>query len=138
MAAESILIIEDEPLVRLVVARALQMKGYEVHAAADGPSGLDLFQTVHPRLVILDLMLPEMSGWEVCRRIRERSSVPIMVTSACKTEQDLVRALEMGADHYMVKPFRPAELQAWVRVLLRRGTTRPSEEERRIRWASAN
>lgn len=137
MAAESILIIEDEPLVRSILVQALQMKGYEVHVAADGPSGLSMFQTLGPQLVVLDLMLPEMSGWEVCRQIRELSSVPILVTTACKTDQDLVRALEMGADHYLIKPFRAAELQAWVKVLLKRAAACSAQEESLVRWATA-
>ncbi|MBN1584314.1 MAG: response regulator [Anaerolineae bacterium] len=125
---QRILIVEDEPAVRRVLERALQIKGYEVHTAVDGPSGLGMFQAVCPHLVVLDLMMPKMSGWEVCRRIREMSPVPIIVTTACNTEQDMDRAVEMGADHYLVKPFRPSELQAWVKALLKRAATPVAEE----------
>jgi DNA-binding response OmpR family regulator len=135
--AESVLIIEDDPTVGKILARTLQIKGYKVQVATDGVRGLGMFQSIRPDLVVLDLMMPKMSGWEVCRRIRDMSSVPIIVSTACNTEQHLAKAMEMGADHYLVKPFRPAELQARVKALLKRAKMAAVEETNQIGLAIA-
>lgn len=120
MPAEKILIIEDDPINRAIVERSLQNKGFETSTAQDGVGGWDMFQAMQPHLVILDLVLPRLSGWEVCRLIRAAATTPIMIVSARDAEQDIVRGLELGADDYLIKPVRPVELLARVEALLRR------------------
>jgi two-component system KDP operon response regulator KdpE len=115
-----ILIIEDQEEVVQLLRHQLQREGYHVLSACDGVEGLRVLQEQHPHLVLLDLMLPRMNGWETCRRIRECSDVPIIMLTAMGTEHDKVRGLELGADDYVAKPFSPAELIARVRAALRR------------------
>ncbi len=117
---ERILIIEDDEGILKVLRRALVYEGYQVDTALDGESGLNLNRDNHPDLVVLDWMLPGMDGIEVCRRIREASSVPILMLTAKETLEDRVHGLDAGADDYMVKPFELDELLARVRALLRR------------------
>ncbi len=115
-----ILVIEDQgDLVELLRLR-LQREGYQVLWAKDGVEGLHLLWEQHPDLVLLDVMLPRMNGWETCRRIRECSDIPIIMLTALGAEQDKVRGLELGADDYLAKPFSMAELVARVRAALRR------------------
>jgi two-component system, OmpR family, response regulator MprA len=115
-----ILVIEDEDRIRQFLQRGLSFEGYRVDAAADGPTGLDLFRESPPDLVLLDLMLPGMDGLEVCRRIRAASEIPILMLTAKETIEDRVIGLDAGADDYLVKPFAFDELVARVRALLRR------------------
>ncbi|MEA2550980.1 MAG: two-component system, OmpR family, response regulator RegX3, partial [Actinomycetota bacterium] len=123
--AASILIVEDEPSLAETLSYNLSREGYRVSIAADGREGLREFRTEIPSLVILDLMLPEVSGFDLCRLIRAESSVPIIITTAKDSEADKVAGLELGADDYMTKPFSCLELVARVRALLRRaGGTR--------------
>lgn len=117
---ERLLIIEDDEGILKVLRRALVYEGYQVDTALDGESGLNLNRDNHPDLVVLDWMLPGMDGIEVCRRIREASSVPILMLTAKETLEDRVHGLDAGADDYMVKPFELDELLARVRALLRR------------------
>jgi two-component system response regulator MprA len=117
---ERILIIEDDEGILKVLRRALVYEGYQVDTALDGESGLNLNRDNHPDLVVLDWMLPGMDGIEVCRRLREMSSVPILMLTAKETLEDRVHGLDAGADDYMVKPFELDELLARVRALLRR------------------
>ncbi|MEA5077896.1 MAG: response regulator transcription factor [Anaerolineaceae bacterium] len=117
---ERILIIEDDEGILKVLRRALVYEGYQVDTALDGESGLNLNRDNHPDLVVLDWMLPGMDGIEVCRRVREVSSVPILMLTAKETLEDRVHGLDAGADDYMVKPFELDELLARVRALLRR------------------
>ena len=120
-AREKILLIEDEyELVRLLSFR-FQQEGYEVLSAANGVDGLRILQQEHPQLVMLDVMMPRMNGWETCKRIREYSDVPIIMLTALGQEADMVRGLELGADDYVTKPFSLAEVIARVRAALRRG-----------------
>ena len=126
---------EDEPTVRETVAEALAADGLRVVTASDGRQALDRFRAEHPDLVLLDLMLPELSGMEVCRILREESSVPIIMLTARDSEVDKVVGLEVGADDYVTKPFSLRELQARVRAHLRRqealdGPAAPSSEVR--------
>ena len=122
MAREKILLIEDEyELVRLLSFR-FQQEGYEVLSAANGVDGLRILQQEHPQLVMLDVMMPRMNGWETCKRIREYSDVPIIMLTALGQETDKVRGLELGADDYVTKPFSLAEVIARVRAALRRGS----------------
>jgi two-component system, OmpR family, response regulator RegX3 len=115
-----ILIIEDEPGLAESVRYALESEGFEVTVAVTGFTGLDLARRTSPDLVLLDLMLPEMSGLDVCRQIRLSSDVPIIMLTAKDSEADKVTGLELGADDYMTKPFSMRELIARVRAHLRR------------------
>ncbi|MFN2185507.1 MAG: response regulator transcription factor [Anaerolineae bacterium] len=118
---EKILLIEDEDdIVRLLKFR-FQQEGYEVLSAANGVEGLRVLQQEHPHLVMLDVMMPRMNGWETCKRIREYSDVPIIMLTALGQEMDKVRGLELGADDYVTKPFSLAEVIARARAALRRG-----------------
>jgi two-component system phosphate regulon response regulator PhoB/two-component system alkaline phosphatase synthesis response regulator PhoP len=120
---QRILIVEDEEAIVEVVSQTLRRHGYETAAAADGDSALEMAFSLRPDLVILDLMLPKMDGWEVCRRLkadRQTASVPVLMLTARREERDVVEGLEIGADDYMKKPFSLAELAARVKALLRR------------------
>lgn len=116
----SILIVEDEQTYRETLAFLLQQEHFTVHTAADGLAGFAAFQQHQPDVVLLDVMLPKLSGIEVCRKIREVSQVPIIMVSARDEEVDKVLALELGADDYVTKPFSARELVARIHVLLRR------------------
>jgi len=117
---QTILVIDDEePLVRLL-QRFLEGEGYRVVSASDGLEGLRLAQEECPDLIVLDLMLPRMDGWETCRRVRDCSDVPIIMLTAIGTNDDKVRGLDLGADDYLTKPFNLAEFAARVRAVLRR------------------
>lgn len=120
-----ILVIEDERKIARFLQLELEHEGYEVQTAGDGRTGLDLAKTWEPDLLILDLMLPELSGIEVCRRLRHDSDVPIIMLTAKDDVSDKVMGLDMGADDYMTKPFAIEELLARIRVALKkhRGTT---------------
>ncbi len=118
--ARTILIVEDETTVRETLAEALEAEGFRVITAADGREALEEFRAEHPDLVLLDLMLPELSGIEVCRIIRAESGVPIVMLTARDSELDKVVGLELGADDYVTKPFSLRELTARVRALFRR------------------
>ena len=122
MSAETrrILLVEDEKTIRDAVAAYLEREGYWVTPAADGQAALDEFAKHRFELVVLDLMLPKVSGEEVCRAIRDASDVPIIMLTAKGEEEDRISGLELGADDYLVKPFSPRELVARVRALLRR------------------
>jgi two-component system KDP operon response regulator KdpE len=128
--AITILVIDDEPQIRRVVRNALGDGGARVLEAASGASGLDLAAAERPDLVVLDLGLPDLSGVDVCREIRQWSTAPILVLSARHSDQEKVALLDAGADDYVTKPFSTPELQARVRALLRRfarGATRGGE-----------
>jgi len=116
-----VLIIEDEAIYRETLEFLLEREGFDVVAAADGTDGLDAFERVGADLVLLDVMMPGLSGTEVCRRIRARSSVPIIMLTARDSEIDKVVGLELGADDYVTKPFSQRELVARMRAVLRRG-----------------
>lgn len=118
--AERILAIDDDQLLLQLIQRSLESGGYEVRVACDGQSGLQQLHEFQPHLVILDVMMPHMNGWETCRRVRDVSTVPIIMLTALGSHQDIVKGLNMGADDYLVKPFHPEELQARVEAVLRR------------------
>jgi two-component system, OmpR family, response regulator MtrA len=115
-----ILFIEDDDQIRLALTMALEDEGYKVYEAADGASGLSAFAERDPELVLLDLRLPDMSGFDVCRALRATSIVPIIIITAQTDTYDLVAGLEAGADDYITKPVVPKELAARIRALLRR------------------
>jgi len=115
-----ILVVDDEQSYRDALAVALQREGFLVETAADGPEAIERFDASHPALVLLDVMLPKISGIDVCRELRARSRVPIIMVTARNSEIDAVVGLEVGADDYVTKPFRLRELIARVRAALRR------------------
>jgi DNA-binding response OmpR family regulator len=125
--AELVLVVEDEAHVRELVSYTLQGAGYRVHAVADGESALRDAQRMPPDLVVLDIRLPGMDGWEVCQRIRAQSNVPILMMTAIGDDESLVRGLRLGADDYVPKPFSPMVLAARVQALLRRATPSPKQ-----------
>ncbi len=125
-----ILVVDDEQSYRDALAVALQREGFLVDTAADGPEALARFDASRPALVLLDVMLPKISGIDVCRELRARSRVPIIMVTAKTAEIDAVVGLEVGADDYVTKPFRLRELIARVRVALRRVPLADDEGER--------
>ncbi len=125
-----ILVVDDEPQILRVMRASLPIRGYEVITASSGEEALNQIGKQLPDLIILDLAMPEVSGLDVCRRVREFSSVPMIVLSAKGSESDKVAALDLGADDYVTKPFGMDELLARVRAVLRRLTS--SESENRV------
>lgn len=121
-----ILVIEDEANIVQVIRLYLEQAGYTVVSASDGIAGLELHAREHPDLIILDLMLPILSGMEVCRRIRAWANTPILMLTARQGEDDRVEGLESGADDYLVKPFSPRELVSRVKAILRRSAVNVS------------
>ena len=115
-----ILIVEDEESVLDPLELLLAKEGFSIETARDGKEALEKFAKVAPDLILLDLMLPEVSGTEVCRQIRSKSQVPIIMLTAKDTEVDKVVGLELGADDYVVKPYSKAELVARIKAVLRR------------------
>src|ERR687897_1765252 len=115
-----VLIVDDEPNIREVVALYLRRDGHNVVSAADGEEALNLFRRTDPDLVVLDLMLPKLSGLEVCRRMQAERRVPLIMLTARGEEEERIVGLSLGADDYVVKPFSPRELAARVRNVLRR------------------
>ena len=118
--ARTILVVDDETTLRETLVEALEAEGFRVVSAADGRGALAVFRAERPDLVLLDLMLPELSGIEVCRIIRAESGVPIVMLTAKDSELDKVVGLELGADDYVTKPFSLRELSARIRALFRR------------------
>lgn len=133
MADESIMVVEDEPALADALRFNLERQGYRVTVLHDGHAAVREIEQAHPDLVILDVMLPGLDGFEVCRRVRLRSSVPILMLTARGEEVDRVLGLEIGADDYLTKPFSLRELQARVRALLRRTAARETDERREQR-----
>ncbi len=117
---ETILVIEDEERIVQFLKRGLTYEGYDVKSALDGETGLDLAESSPPDLVVLDVMLPELDGLEVCRQLRQTGEIPILMLTAKDAVEDRVRGLDAGADDYLVKPFALDELLARIRALLRR------------------
>jgi DNA-binding response OmpR family regulator len=116
----TVLVVDDEPTIREVVVRYLEREGYRTLEAGDGRTARELLETDSPNLVVLDVMLPEMDGLALCRWIRARSALPVIMLTARGEEADRIVGLELGADDYVTKPFSPRELAARVRTVLRR------------------
>ena len=125
----SILVVDDEPVFIEALTISLEREGFGVIAAADGPAALKAISEKDPDLILLDVMLPGMSGIDVCREIRKSSSVPVIMVTAKGEEIDAVVGLEVGADDYITKPYRLRELIARIRAILRRSENSPKEDE---------
>jgi DNA-binding response OmpR family regulator len=118
-----ILVVDDDPSLRLLMEEDLGAAGYEVLTAADGLEGLEITRRDRPDLLVVDIRMPKLDGFELCQRVREFSQVPVLILTAHATqEEDVVHGLDLGADDYLIKPFKLDELRARVRALLRRAT----------------
>ena len=126
---EKILVVDDDANIRQILETRLTISGYIVLLANDGGEALNLFRKESPDLIILDIMLPKIGGYEICKRVRKESSVPIIMLTALGDISDRVMGLEFGADDYVVKPFSPKELEARIRSVFRR-IKKPPEAKR--------
>ena len=126
----TVLVVDDEPIVRDVVVRYLEQEGYRTLQAGDGETARGLLEQELPSLVVLDLMLPGMDGLALCRWIRGRSEVPVIMVTALGEEADRLIGLDVGADDYLTKPFSPRELVARIKAVLRRTAASPMTRER--------
>lgn len=122
MMRKKVLVIDDEKSIRDIIGEYLTEEGFEFVEAPDGIRGLEIFRSLSPDLVILDVMMPKMDGWKVCREIRSESVTPVIMLTARSEEYDKLFGFELGADDYMVKPFSPRELIARVKAVLSRGS----------------
>ncbi len=120
MARQTVLVVDDEQNIVELCRLYLEQEGFTVEEARDGAEALEKIRILRPAVVILDLMLPEIDGWEVCRRTRAQSEVPIIMLTARSEDVDKIVGLELGADDYLTKPFNPRELVARVKAILRR------------------
>ena len=116
----SFLIIEDDPSISEIVARVLDKEGFITHSAFDGPQGLDAYYLTQPNIIILDVNMPVMDGWETLARLRRVSETPVIMLTVYSAKQDIIKGLELGADNYLVKPFGIKEVIARVTTVLRR------------------
>jgi two-component system, OmpR family, response regulator ResD len=132
---ETVLVVDDEPTIREVVVQYLRREGYATLEAGDGDTARDLLEREWPSLVVLDLMLPDTDGLTLCRWIRDRSELPVIMLTARGEEADRIVGLELGADDYVTKPFSPRELVARVRTVLRRGAAANEMLHERVRFA---
>jgi two-component system response regulator RegX3 len=123
----TVFVVEDEESFIEALEIGLKREGFKVHVARDGAEALSMFDGVKPDIVLLDVMLPKLSGTDVCRELRKKSQVPIIMVSAKGSEIDTVVGLEVGADDYIVKPYRLRELVARIRAALRRSSLTPAE-----------
>ena len=137
MAPTSVLVVEDEDSFVDALTVGLKREGFHVSVARDGAEAIEIFDDVQPDLVLLDVMLPKMSGIDVCRELRSRSTVPIIMVTAKGSEIDTVVGLEVGADDYVSKPYRLRELVARMRAVLRRKPTDDAAAVRRRRTRSS-
>jgi len=125
MAGPTILLVDDEANILELNRMYIENAGYTVCMARDGIEALTQFRAMHPALVVLDLMMPEVDGWEVCRRLRQEGPIPIIMLTARAEDIDRIVGLELGADDYMTKPYNPRELVARIRAVLRRTYNAP-------------
>lgn len=131
MSEGNILIVDDEPGIVRLIAMYLEREGFHTSSARTGADALAAVRGSALNLVVLDIMLPDIDGWEVCREIRAISDVPIVMLTARESDEDKIVGLELGADDYVTKPFKPRELVARVKAVLRRARTAPIEAEGR-------
>ncbi len=129
---DKILVVDDEVEIVRILRGYLERSGYEVLSAYTGPEALRMARQEEPALMILDLMLPDMDGWDVCRALRRDSDIPIIMLTARVEETDRLIGLELGADDYVTKPFSPREVVARVRAVLRRVKGTPTQEQERL------
>ena len=129
MPGETILLVDDEPHIIELAQMYLEQEGFAVLSAGDGERALAAIAAGRPDLVVLDLMLPVVDGWGVCRRVRATSDLPIVMLTARDDPVDRIVGLELGADAYLTKPFHPRELVAWVKAVLRRSTAQARAHE---------
>lgn len=130
MDEKRVLIAEDEKEIRNIIKEYMSMESYIVDEAADGRQALELFAKNEYDIILVDIMMPEISGWDVCRKVRESSEVPIIILSAKGQEYDKLRGFELGIDDYIVKPFSPRELLARIKVIFRRNDKAKKDEDR--------
>ena len=128
-AMPKILVVDDELNILELVKLYLERDGYKVEAVSTGNDALAKMNTFNPDLIVLDLMLPDMDGFEVCRQVRKKSNVPIIMLTARKEDVDKIVGLELGADDYLTKPFNPRELVARVKAIIRRSQAGPAASE---------
>ena len=132
MANNKVLIVDDDEHIVELIKLYMDKEGFDTVTANNGKKAVELFKSEAPAIVILDVMMPEMDGWQVCREIRRVSNIPIIMLTAKGETFDKVLGLELGADDYMVKPFEPKELLARVKAVLRRSDTKESNAENEI------
>ncbi len=132
MTEKTILLIDDDPILLELLSEQLTMTGYQPIVANNGREGLRLANEAHPVLVVLDVMMPKMDGWEVCKRLRENSSVPIIMLTAKGEEIDKLRGFRLGVDDYVTKPFSFSELVARIGAVLARTTSSPGQSKNRV------
>ncbi|MBQ3471242.1 MAG: response regulator transcription factor [Clostridia bacterium] len=132
MAANKVLIADDDKKISELIKVYFEKDGFQTVVAHDGKHAVELFKSEAPSIVILDVMMPEMDGWQVCREIRRVSNIPIIMLTAKGETFDKVLGLELGADDYMVKPFDPKELIARVKAVLRRSETKETNTEKEL------
>ncbi len=135
MAGERILVVDDEPNIVDLATMYLEREGYRVDSAFDGAQALEQIKELEPSLVVLDLMLPEVDGFEVCRQTRVYSDVPIIMLTARDDDVDKIVGLELGADDYLTKPFNPRELVARIKAILRRANQSTRQNDKPIHLA---
>ncbi|MEL6527351.1 MAG: response regulator, partial [Chloroflexota bacterium] len=126
--SERILVVDDDQHIIDLAQMYLEQDGFTVESANDGRAALNKILDDEPALVVLDLMMPELDGWEVCRRVRAQSDVPIIMVTARGEDIDKIVGLELGADDYLAKPFNPRELVARVKAILRRSSIKSSAD----------
>lgn len=132
--AKTVLIVEDDRNIADLLRLYLEKEGYTVVIAPDGMRGVEQFRTVHPSLVLLDVMLPGLDGWRVCRAIRAESQTPIIMLTAKSETEDKVNGLKQGADDYITKPFEMKEVLARIEAVLRRSGIEPEKSRRRLEF----
>ncbi len=134
MTNELVLLVDDEPSILQLARMYLERDGFRIQEAKDGEAALEAITRLQPALVVLDVMLPKLDGFEVCRRVRaDNNSVAIIMLTARDEDIDKILGLELGADDYLTKPFNPRELVARVKAILRRGENRPTTADRPLK-----
>lgn len=134
--AEKILVVDDDPALLQLIDSSLKFGNYEVTSALNGEDGLRLLSELKPHLLILDIMMPSIDGWEMCSRIRKVSTIPIIMLTALGSQADIVRGLNAGADDYLVKPFHKDELLARVSAVIRRASMPPPSAKAPLRFGN--